>query len=391
MDEILCHVRTVLADPGKGNGFLLITDFIDILKSTSHLINALRGLLTDERYHFSSFAFQRSLNAENTGCNGLLAVRVREHGGTAALAYIQFNGAGFHAESASYQVFQIFAAACQHFMTKSISAYGIVIFADKSSLIIMNAFGNAYNNIAVFFEAGFSFFQKFFCIEGCFRKINKKRVIAGIFAGEGAGCCKPSGMTSHDLYDGHGFFLINIGIQGDFTNCGSHISGSTAKSRSVVSMHKIIVNGLRLSDNADVTANHGCVAGKLAHSIHGIVAADVEKPADIHLLKFAEKLWVYRIFQRFRKLIAAGTQVSAWGVGKIFQLFPGKCFFKVKDGALQKSFNTVYHAINMFDFFLFYALRNYTIKAAVDNCSRSAGLSDNQILFFHFNETSCCS
>ena len=33
MDEILCHVRTVLADPGKGNGFLLITDFIDILKS----------------------------------------------------------------------------------------------------------------------------------------------------------------------------------------------------------------------------------------------------------------------------------------------------------------------------------------------------------------------
>ena len=46
-------------------------------------------------------------------------------------------------------------------------------------------------------------------------------------------------------------------------------------------MHKIIVNGLRLSDNADVTANHGCVAGKLAHSIHGIVAADIEKGFDI--------------------------------------------------------------------------------------------------------------
>ena len=76
MDEILCYVRTVLADPGKGNGFFLITDFIDILKSASHLVNALRGLLTDERYHFSSFAFQCSLNAENTGCNGLLAVRV---------------------------------------------------------------------------------------------------------------------------------------------------------------------------------------------------------------------------------------------------------------------------------------------------------------------------
>ena len=83
-----------------------------------------------------------------------------------------------HAKSASHQVFQIFAAACQHFMTKSIGAYRIVIFADKSSFIIMNAFGNADNNITVFFEAGFCFFQKFFCIKGCFRKINKKRVIA---------------------------------------------------------------------------------------------------------------------------------------------------------------------------------------------------------------------
>ena len=109
---------------------------------------------------FPSFAFQRSLNAENTGCNGLLAIRVREHGGTATLAYIQFNGAGFHAKSASHQVFQIFAAACQHFMTKSIGAYKIVIFADKSSLIIMNAFGNADNNITVFFRSRLLFFFK---------------------------------------------------------------------------------------------------------------------------------------------------------------------------------------------------------------------------------------
>ena len=43
MDEILCHVRTVLADPGKRNGFLLITDFIDILNKKAEEINKLAG------------------------------------------------------------------------------------------------------------------------------------------------------------------------------------------------------------------------------------------------------------------------------------------------------------------------------------------------------------
>ena len=43
MDEILCHIRTVLFDPGR-DSFLLITDFIDVLKPITHLVSALRGL-----------------------------------------------------------------------------------------------------------------------------------------------------------------------------------------------------------------------------------------------------------------------------------------------------------------------------------------------------------
>lgn len=87
-DEVFGHVRTILADPGEGNGFLLVTDLVDVLKSAFHLVDSLRGLLADERNHLSCLSLKCSLNAENTGCNGLLAVRVREHGSTAALAYI---------------------------------------------------------------------------------------------------------------------------------------------------------------------------------------------------------------------------------------------------------------------------------------------------------------
>ena len=39
-------------------------------------------------------------------------------------------------------------------------------------------------------------------------------------------------------------------------------------------------------------------------------------------------------------------------------------------------------------FFLADSFRNHAIKAAVNNCSRSAGLTDDQILFCHFGETS---
>ena len=149
----------------------------------------------------------------------------------------------------------------------------------------------------------------------------------------------------------------------------------------------------------DIPLLHRIIDAAKEAGLSAIIASDVaamtyarEIGVEVHLstqlnISNTEAL---RFYARFADVVVL-AQVSAWGVGKIFQLFPGKCFFKVKNGALQKSFNTVYHAINMSDFFLFYALRNYTIKAAVDNCSRSAGLSDDQVLFFHFNETSCCS
>ena len=259
------------------------------------MVNAIRGLLADEGDHFACFALKCCLNTENAGSNGFLAICIGKHGSTAALAYIQLNGTGLYTETASYKVLQIFAAACKHFVSKAVSAYGIIIFADEGSLIIMDSFGNADNHIAVFLKAVVYLGKESFCIKGCLRKIDQKRIVACVFPRQSACCGEPSCVTSHDLYDGNGFFLIYIGIQGDLTDCGSHISGSASEARGVISVDKIVINSLRLANNADITACHGCIPGKLAYSIHGVIAANIEEPADIHFFKFTEKLRVYRI------------------------------------------------------------------------------------------------
>ena len=58
-------------------------------------------------------------------------------------------------------------------------------------------------------------------------------------------------------------------------------------------MHKIIINGLWLSDNADVTANHGCMAGELAHEVSMNRCRRCRKTSLYSSPEFAEKLWYY--------------------------------------------------------------------------------------------------
>ena len=187
-------------------------------------------------------------------------------------------------------------------------------------------------------------------------------------------------MTSHDLDDRHGFFLIDIGIQSDLTDSRCNIFGSTSEARCMIRMDQVIIDRLRLADHTDGASNFGRIAGKFADSIHGIISTDIEKPADVHLLKLAEKLRIDRIFERFRQFVTAGTKICARCVSKIRKLLARKSFLKIKHTTSQESLDPIDHAINMSDFIrMGKPLRNNSIKAAVDHGSRSAGLSDDKI------------
>ena len=197
-------------------------------------------------------------------------------------------------------------------MSKGICTYRAVIFADESALCIVDSFRDTDDYIAVLFKGFLNSFEESFLIKGCFREIDQEWIVTFVFSGKGRGCSEPARMTAHDFYNSNGFFLIDICIYGNFADCRGYISGSTSKAWSVVSMNQVVINGFGLSDNADIAACLGCIPGKLAYSIHGIISANIEKPANVHFSEFLKKSGVNRIFQRFRKLIAAGAQVGTW-------------------------------------------------------------------------------
>ena len=78
--------------------------------------------------------------SEFSGFDGFLLVCGGHHGCRATLADVEFYRTGFYTEAVSDKVFEIFTTACQHFVSKGISAYGIVVFTDKCALVVMDSF-----------------------------------------------------------------------------------------------------------------------------------------------------------------------------------------------------------------------------------------------------------
>ena len=176
-----------------------------------------------------------------------------EHSSRAALAYIELYGAGFDTETAAYKILKIFTAAGKHLVTEGVGSGSAVVFADESAVFIMDSLRYTDYDVAVFLEGSMNFLEKFFYIEIGFRKINEKRIVSDIFP---QSCCsgEPASVTSHDLDDGDGFFLIDAGVPGDLPDGGGYVAGGASETGSVVGVYKIVINGLRLTEDTDVAA-----------------------------------------------------------------------------------------------------------------------------------------
>ena len=166
----------------RGNRFFFITDRVYIFKTADHGIGSVCGFFTHKGYHHAGCAFKGGLHAVNSCGGSLLLVGGGKHGRRTALAYVKFYGAGFDAKAGTYQVFQIFSAAGQHFVPKGVCAHTVVILADKGALRIVDSFGDTDNDIAVFFKGRADLCKKLLRIKVCFREINKKRIVSLISA-----------------------------------------------------------------------------------------------------------------------------------------------------------------------------------------------------------------
>ena len=195
-------------------------------------------------------------------------------------------------------------------MSECIYAYITCKLADKLTVSIIDSFGNADNQIGSMLESFLNICKELFLIKCNFRKIDQNRIVAFEFTGKDTGSGQPSGMTSHDLNDRNGFFIIiNRSVDRNLTDCGRYIFGSTSESRCVVCQDKVIVDRFRDSDETDLAVYSLSIAGKLAYCIHGIISTDVEEVTDIILLKFLKELRIDGVCQVFRKFVTAGTKI----------------------------------------------------------------------------------
>ena len=145
----------------------------------------------------------------------------------------------------------------------------------------MDSLGDTYDQITVLFECLLQILKEDILIKSNFRKIDKQRIVSIVFAGQCTGGSQPSGMPSHDLDDRYGSLFIYIGIGCDLADSGSNILGSASKSWCMIGVYQIIVDCLWFTNHTDRTSNGCGIAGELADGIHGIIAANIEEPADV--------------------------------------------------------------------------------------------------------------
>ena len=80
-------------------------------------------------------------------------IRCGKHGGRAALADVEFNGAHLYAQACFYKVFQIFPGAGEHLVPEIVYSHVACELTDESSLAVVDSLGDADYQVRHFFQS----------------------------------------------------------------------------------------------------------------------------------------------------------------------------------------------------------------------------------------------
>ena len=102
------------------------------------------------------------------------------------MTHVQFYGTSFYIQAIPQQIFQVFAAARQHFVPKGIAAYIAVILTDQLSRGIVDSLGYTDDDAGRLLEGIFYVLQKFFHIKIHFWQVNQERIVTFVSSGKSA-------------------------------------------------------------------------------------------------------------------------------------------------------------------------------------------------------------
>ena len=174
--------------------------------------------------------------------------------------------------------------------------------------------------------------------------------------------------------------LLTSGITNDLLDGSTDVLGSAAVSRCMVGQSQIVVDRLRASDKFDIAACQKRIIRKLFDGIHRIISADIDKCFNIKLIQQRKNLIIDRfILVDLRKFIAAGPQKSCrCSLQNLTVKIILDVLGQIDIIAFHQSLNTMTHPVYFLCSTLDRCVVN-TCQTRINDCSRSAGLPDNDI------------
>ena len=306
---------------------------------------------------------------------------------SATLREVQLNGADLATEFILDGEFECFARTREVFMTECVGSAALCSFANVCAVSGADTLGNGNDDVRMLFKCFFKIGIEIVEIERYFGEIYEVGLYVRIERGKSCRRRKPACITTHDLYDGNGFYGINGGVAEDLLHGGCDIFCGRAVAGGVVCAGKVVVDGLRYADDAHIVADALCEFGELRNGIHRVVTADIEEITNVKFLENGDDIFkglsVFAL-KVLGELFAARAECRRRGIFEKLQIFFGHVA-DVDERFFENAFNAVFSTVYGFNGITFDRAANNTCESCVDSCCGTAGLTDDSISvkFFH--------
>ncbi len=169
-------------------------------------------------------------------------------------------------------------------------------------------------------------------------------------------------------------------VAGDLADGGRDVFDDGAVAGAVVGDGQVVVDGLGNADDAEGVALFLGELGDLVGGVLGIVAAGVEKVADVVGLEDLEDAFKVGLLL---ELVAAGAE---GGAGGMLEGADGLLGLRreIDEVFLEDAEHTVQGAVDLFDFIVVERFGDHAGHAGVDDGRGAAGLADQGITYEFF-------
>ena len=336
------------------------------------------GVAADERDHLVGLALDGGFDGGFTGEEGLVGIGLGRDVGGGTLGDAGLGHADFHAGDILFDdLTEGIAGTAEFGVAESV---GGGIGREVVAVGIDEALGDDDLTEFLSLEDAADVFENLLLVE---RNLGEEddvgRIVRVILPlGEGGAGGDPAGGAAHDLDDGdevalaHGFVVTS-----EFAHGGGEILDDRAVAGSVVGERKIVVDRLGHADDAELVALRSRELGNFVGRVLGIVAADVEKVADVVGLEDFEHAVEIGLFL---ELEAAGAEGGAGRVLESADLLLGLAG-QIDKILLENAEDAVERAVNLLDALVVQRFGNDARDTGVNDGGGAAGLAHQDVSY----------